>query len=76
MRSALLHDIMRSPRHPSKTPTQSATKSSNATDLRGYFFFGSDLGKLAEPSYQTVFERFFGSRNQSSPVLRLSSSVR
>ena len=35
-------------------------------------FFGSDLGKLTKPSYQTVPERALGIRNQSSPVLRLS----
>ena len=33
-----------------------------------FFFFGSDLGKPAEPSYQTVLERVLGIRNQSSPV--------
>ena len=41
------------------------------------FFFGADLGKLANPSYQTVLEGVFGIRNQSNLVLMLShSSVR
>ena len=35
---------------------------------------GSDLGKLAKPSYQMVLERALGIKNQSSPVLRLSHS--
>ena len=38
------------------------------------FFFGSDLGKLAKPSYQTVLHRVLGITNMSSPVLRLSHS--
>ena len=33
-------------------------------------FCGSDLGKLAKPSYQTVLMRVLGIRNQSSPVLQ------
>ena len=41
------------------------------------FFFSSDLGKLAKPSYPMVLGRALGIRNQSSPMLRLShSSVR
>ena len=35
-------------------------------------FLGSDLGKLAKPSYQMGLEGALGIRNQSSPVLRLS----
>ena len=30
---------------------------------------GSNLGRLATPSYQTALERALGIRNQSSPVL-------
>jgi hypothetical protein len=36
--------------------------------------FGSDLGKLAKPSNQTLLVRILGIRNQSFTVLRLSHS--
>ena len=45
-----------------------------ATATRGVVRIWSDLGKLAKPSYQTVLERVFEIRNQSSPVLRMSHS--
>ena len=36
---------------------------------------GTDLGRLAMPSYQTVLERLLGIRNQSSPTLGPQLSV-
>ena len=35
----------------------------------GVFLLGSDLRKLAKPSYPTALERALGFRNQSSPLL-------
>ena len=53
------------------------TRSAHITTPVGhlFLFFGSDLGKLAEPSYEMVLKRILGIRNQSSPVLRLSHSA-
>ena len=43
---------------------------------KSFFFFGSDLGKLAKPSNQTVLERVLGIRNQSSlPMIVPQPSV-
>ena len=53
------------------THIQSCSLSFNVNELVLLCFFGSDLGKLAEPYDQTVLERVLGIRNQSSPVLRL-----
>ena len=53
---------------------QQGTKKKYRPSVQLLFFFGSDLGKLAKPSYQTVLARVLGIRNQSSPVLRLSHS--
>ena len=41
-------------------------------DASSLLIFGSDPGKLAEPSYRTVLERVLRIRNQRNPVLPLS----
>ena len=70
--------IIESPQHSTTMITHEmdgVQKARCSTSL--ILFFGSALGKLAKPSYQTVLERVLGVRNQSSPVLRWShGSVR